>query len=158
MVSQLLMLTASHLLQDTVAKTARRISMIVLATCARTGRRVWTISTGTPACVLPRTWASYANRMWMSADSDPVCVRMVPLAPTPLVASHASVSMGGQALTVVSISMTAQVLLASMVPLALIGWAASTAGVHQERQVCEMFAALCSTHTWSRFHQMKGVY
>jgi len=94
------------------------------------------ISTGTPACVLPHTWASCASRMWTSADSDPVCVRMVPLAPTPSVASHASVSMAGQALTVVSISMTVQVLLASMVPLALIGWAASTAGVHQERQVC----------------------
>jgi len=83
----------------------------------------------------------------MSADSDPVCVRTVPLAPTPLVASRASVSMAGQALTVVSISMTAQVLLASMVPLALIGWAASTAGVHQERQVRQQFAALQNTHT-----------
>lgn len=108
--------------------------MIVLATCARTGRRAWTISTGTPACALPRTWASCASRMWMSVDSDPVCVRMVPLAPTPSVASRASASMAGQALTVVSILMTAQVLLASMVPLALIGWAASTAGAHQERQ------------------------
>lgn len=57
----------------------------------------------------------------MSADSDPVCVRMVPLAPTPLVASRASVLMAGQVLTVVSILMTAQVLLASMVQLASIG-------------------------------------
>jgi len=72
---------------------------------------------------------------------------MVPLAPTPSVASRASVSMAGQALTVVSISMTVQVLLASMVPLALIGWAASIAGVHQERQVCQMFAAVCKAHT-----------
>jgi hypothetical protein len=131
--------------------------MIVLATCARMGLHVWTISTGTPACAHPRTWESCASRMWMSVDSDPVCVRMVPLARTPSVASHASVLMAGQAQTVVSILMTAQVLLASMVPLALIGWAASTAGAHQERQVCRTSAAFCSTRTLFRFHQMREI-
>jgi hypothetical protein len=60
---------------------------------------------------------------------------MVPLAPTPLVDSPGYVSMVGQALTAVSILTTVQVLPASMVLHALTGWAASTAGALQEKQV-----------------------
>lgn len=130
--------------------------MIVLVTCARMGQRVWMISTGTPVCALPHTWASCVSRMWMSVDSGPVCVRMVPHAQTPLVAFRAFVLMAGQALTVVSILMTAQALRASMVPLALIGWAASTAGAHQEKQVCRCLLH-CATQTLFRFHLVQGI-
>lgn len=71
----------------------------------------------------------------MSVDSDPVCARMVPLAPIPSVASPVYASMAGLDLTAVSISMTALVLPASMAPRASTGWAASTAGAPPEKQV-----------------------
>jgi hypothetical protein len=96
---------------------------------------VWMISTGTHACVHPRTWGSCASKTWMSADSDPACARMVPPAPTPSVASPASVLMAGPALTAVSILMTVLVLPASMALHASTGWAASTADARREKQV-----------------------
>jgi hypothetical protein len=122
-------------LQVTVARIVRRTLTIVQATCAWMGRHVWMISIGTHVCVHPLTWGSCASKTWTSVDSDPACVRMVLLAPTPSVASLASVLMAGPALTAVWILMTVLVLPASMALRASTGWAAFTAGARREKQV-----------------------
>jgi hypothetical protein len=88
---------------------------------------------------------------------------MVPLAPTPLVDSPASVLTAGLALIAASILMTALVLRVSMALRASTELEASTAGARQERQVRSMAHGVfllwglfssCASNTGSALHHI----